>query len=247
VKDACGTVPLPSLTRTFTWPIHRLRAGYSLAQRRPDLVRSLVLIAPFCRPTPQPAILLLRLTVAPGIGGAFSKHVLYRFTGYFGGRVMRAAHHTILFRILGRFSLPTRGESAVAADDDRRALQFNADMAAIGAEPVTCATNAIYGKEDAVLDPHWHLDWLIARVPRVKIRLVPAVGQNPHHAAPALVARYCKKPQRPEKCVRAPNSRRLPHLFYAHRNRDRFPLIHRQAQGQSGWRCRQKSAGSFLL
>ncbi|MFP3547474.1 alpha/beta hydrolase [Rhizobium sp. SIMBA_035] len=64
-----------------------------LAQRRPDLVRSLVLIAPFCRPTPEQAMVLLRLAVAPGIGGVFSQQVLYRFADYFGGRVMRKAHY----------------------------------------------------------------------------------------------------------------------------------------------------------
>lgn len=38
-------------------------------------------------------MVLLRLSVAPGIGGVFSQQVLYRFADYFGGRVKRKSHH----------------------------------------------------------------------------------------------------------------------------------------------------------
>jgi pimeloyl-ACP methyl ester carboxylesterase len=159
-----------------------------LARRRPDLVRSLLLIAPFCRPTPEQAILLLRLAVAPGIGGLFSQHLLYRFSDYFGGRVMRKAHHpNPVPDTLADF--PYRHAASpqslrMMADE---LLQFNADMAAVDTEPVTCVTDIIYGMEDAVLHPHWHLDWLTKRVPQARIRLLQRVGHNPHHAASAVV------------------------------------------------------------
>lgn len=159
-----------------------------LAQRRPDLVKSLVLIAPFCRPTPEQAMVLLRLAVTPGIGGVFSQQVLYRFADYFGGRVMRKAHYpnpvpdTLL-------DFPYRHAASpqslrMMADE---LLGFNADMAAVGNEPITCVTNIIYGMDDAVLDPHWHLDWLTRRIPQARIRLLQGVGHNPHHAASAVV------------------------------------------------------------
>lgn len=32
-------------------------------------------------------------------------------------------------------------------------LGFNADMATVGSEPITCFTDIIYGMDDAVLDP----------------------------------------------------------------------------------------------
>ena len=155
-----------------------------LAQRRPDLVKSLVLIAPFCRPTPEQAMVLLRLAVTPGIGGVFSQQVLYRFADYFGGRVMRKAHYpnpvpdTLL-------DFPYRHAASpqslrMMADE---LLGFNADMAAIGTEPITCVTDIIYGMDDAVLDPHWHLDWLTRRIPQARIQLLQGVGHNPHHAA----------------------------------------------------------------
>ena len=159
-----------------------------LSQRRPELVRSLVLIAPFCRPTPEQAILLLRLAVAPGIGGVFSQQVLYRFADYFGGRVMRKAHHpNPVPDTLADF--PYRHAASphslrMMADE---LLGFNADMADVGTEQVTCVTDIIYGKDDAVLDPHWHLDWLIKRVPQARIRLLKGVGHNPHHAASTIV------------------------------------------------------------
>ncbi|MVA37412.1 alpha/beta fold hydrolase [Agrobacterium vitis] len=159
-----------------------------LAQRRPDLVRSLVLIAPFCRPTPEQAMLLLRLAVAPGIGGVFSQQVLYRFADYFGGRVMRKAHHPnpvpdILLDFPYRHAASPQSLRMMADE----LLGFNADMAAVGTEQVTCVTDIIYGKDDAVLDPQWHLDWLTRRIPQARIRLLQEVGHNPHHAASAVV------------------------------------------------------------
>jgi pimeloyl-ACP methyl ester carboxylesterase len=159
-----------------------------LAQRRPDLVRSLVLIAPFCRPTPEQAMVLLRLAVAPGIGGVFSQQVLYRFADYFGGRVMRKAHHPnpapdTLTDFPYRHA--ARPQSLRIMADEL--LQFNVDMAAVGTEPITCVTDIIYGMDDAVLDPHWHLDWLTRRIPQPRIRLLQGVGHNPHHAASAVV------------------------------------------------------------
>ncbi|MBY2989070.1 alpha/beta fold hydrolase [Rhizobium leguminosarum] len=159
-----------------------------LARRRPDLVKSLVLIAPFCRPTPEQAMLLLRLAIAPWIGGMFSQHLLYRFADYFGERVMRKAHHpNPVPDTLADF--PYRHAASpqslrMMADE---LLQFNADMAAVGDEPIPCVTHIIYGMEDAVLDPHWHLDWLVHRVPQARIRLLQGVGHNPHHAASAVV------------------------------------------------------------
>jgi pimeloyl-ACP methyl ester carboxylesterase len=49
---------------------HSLSAGQALicAALRPDLIRSLVLLAPFCRPTPHRLMPLLRIASLPGIG-----------------------------------------------------------------------------------------------------------------------------------------------------------------------------------
>ncbi|MFP3675025.1 hypothetical protein SB724_19605, partial [Bacillus sp. SIMBA_031] len=60
-------------------------------------------------------------------------------------------------------------------------------LAAIGTEPITCVTDIIYGMDDAVLDPHWHLAWLIKRVPQAGVRLLQGAGHNPHHAASTIV------------------------------------------------------------
>ncbi|WP_234908205.1 alpha/beta fold hydrolase [Rhizobium rhizogenes] len=118
-----------------------------LAQRCPDLVKSLVLIAPFCRPTPEQTMVLLRLAVAPGIGGLFSQQVLYRFADYFGGRVMRKAHHPnpvpdTLTDFPYRHAASPQSLRMMADE----LLQFNVDMAAVGDEPITCMTD-IGGQE----------------------------------------------------------------------------------------------------
>jgi pimeloyl-ACP methyl ester carboxylesterase len=159
-----------------------------LAQRRPDLVKSLVLIAPFCRPTPEQAMVLLRLAVAPGISGVLLQQVLYRFADYFGGRVMRKAHHPNPVPVT-LTDFPYRHATSpqslrMMADE---LLGFNVDMGAVGTEPITCVTDIIYGMDDAVLDPHWHLDWLTRRIPQARIRLLQGVGHNPHHAASTIV------------------------------------------------------------
>jgi pimeloyl-ACP methyl ester carboxylesterase len=177
-----------------------------LAQRCPDLVKSLVLIAPFCRPTPEQTMVLLRLAVAPGIGGLFSQQVLYRFADYFGGRVMRKAHHPnpvpdTLTDFPYRHAASPQSLRMMADE----LLQFNVDMSAVGDEPITCMTDIIYGMEDAVLDPHWHLSWLIKRVTQARVRVLQGVGHNPHHAASAVVRSVLQDAARVDRRVSVPS------------------------------------------
>lgn len=66
LEEVAGALGFGSLTITGH-PIG-CAATIPLAQRRPDLVSCLVLIAPFGRPTPEQATVLLCLAVAPGTG-----------------------------------------------------------------------------------------------------------------------------------------------------------------------------------
>jgi pimeloyl-ACP methyl ester carboxylesterase len=164
-----------------------------LADRRPDIVKSLLLMAPFCRPTPEQKMLLLRLATAPGIGPFFSRHVVYRFADYFGRRVIRAAMHPnpVPAHLLEfPYHHAARHQALRTMADEL--LQFNADMASFAGR-VDCPTYVIHGAEDQTAKASWHLPWLTERVPNVDVRLLQGVGHNPHHAEPAIACTLLQK------------------------------------------------------
>ena len=61
-----------------------------LAALYPGSVKSLVLLAPFCRPTPETAMPLLRLAAAPVIGAPIRHMALPPLSGWIGRRQIRA-------------------------------------------------------------------------------------------------------------------------------------------------------------
>lgn len=154
-----------------------------LRQRRPDLVKSLFLISPFCRPTPEKAMPLLRLSVMPYIGPLVHRHVVWRFAKFLGARAMKSAHRPNPVPV-DLVSFPyhhAASEQALRTIADEL-LSFNADMST--AE--TCydgTTYILHGAADSVAEPCWHLPWLRQRVPNSKLTLLQRVGHTPHHAA----------------------------------------------------------------
>lgn len=141
-----------------------------LAGRRPDIVKSLLLMAPFCRPTPEQKMLLLRLATAPGIGPFLSRHVVHRFADYFGRRVIRAAMHPnpVPAHLLEFPYHHAARQQALRTTADEL-LQFNVDMVSFGGR-VDCPTYVIHGTEDETAKACWHLPWLRDRVPYADAR-----------------------------------------------------------------------------
>ncbi|MFP3547015.1 alpha/beta hydrolase [Rhizobium sp. SIMBA_035] len=160
-----------------------------LANRRPDLAKALFLIAPFCRPTPQQTMLLLRLAVAPGVGPLFARHVVQRFASYFGRRAMRAAHHpNPIPEHLLDFPYPHAANHQTLRTMADELWGFNADMQRVPELKISCPIQVICGDADAVVDPDGHLDWLAKRVPQIELRWLHGIGHNPHHAAPEIAS-----------------------------------------------------------
>lgn len=158
-----------------------------LADRRPDLVKSIFLMAPFCRPTPEQTMLLLRLAVAPGVGPLFAKHIVCRFADYLGQRIMRAAHHPNpvpqhLLDFPYRHAAKHQAHRTMADE----LWGFNVDMERASEIRTGCPIQVLYGDADTVVDPDWHLDWLAKRLPQTEIRRLNGIGHNPHHAAPEV-------------------------------------------------------------
>jgi pimeloyl-ACP methyl ester carboxylesterase len=160
-----------------------------LAQRRPDLVRSLVLIAPFCRPTREKAMILLRMAVAPYIGPIFSRQVIGRFATFFGEMAMSAAHRPNgVPEYFSRFPYHHVATSQTFTTMADELLAFNIDMSATSFSACPCPTYVVSGDADSVAEPGWHLEWLLERIPHAEVRKLKGIGHTPHHAAPWLVS-----------------------------------------------------------
>jgi pimeloyl-ACP methyl ester carboxylesterase len=170
---------------------HSLAAGLALAlaAARPDRVSRLVLLAPFCRPTPERWMPALRLASAPLIGGFLRRVVVPPLV-----RRMRT-------RLIKRFMAPNRpppwlrgfpvtqaaspqGIKTMAAE----LKAFNAAIRHIGRDlQLTRSVTVVHGLSDETADPRWHLPWLRDRTTDLHCLLLRGCGHAVHHAAPNLV------------------------------------------------------------
>ncbi len=166
-------------------------AALALATARPARVSRLVLLSPFCRPTPERAMLGLRLCGMPVVG-----RVLRRL-------VVPTVVRTVRKRIIRGFMAPnlpppwlsdfpvTHAANARAVKATVKELEsFNAAMTAAEdqlspPQPVT----VVHGLNDKTAEPEWHLPWLRQRAPQMKCILLRGCGHAIHHASPGLVLR----------------------------------------------------------
>lgn len=170
---------------------HSLAAGAALhlAARHPERVNKLVLLAPFCRPTPHRWMLGLRLAVAPIIGPLVRKHVIPVLASVFRLQILRG----MLFpnavpRWLRRFPLlhAVRDQSIKTTAAELRC--FNNDMAGPPSRlRVSVTTTALFGCEDETAPWASHEPWLRKRVEGLTVIKLPDTGHAVHHAAPGTV------------------------------------------------------------
>lgn len=169
---------------------HSLAAGAALclAQRSPRRLTGLVLLAPFCRPTPERWMPALRLAAAPRFG-ALVRPLIPRILPFF--------RHSILQTMMAPNGVPpwmeyfplehaVQPESVLTAGAEL--VQFNDTMEA--AQDRLCIripTTAVVGMGDRTADPEWHLPWLEARVEHLRIIRCPGAGHAIHHAMPQAV------------------------------------------------------------
>lgn len=170
---------------------HSISAGAALwfAAEHPARLSGLVLLAPFCRPTPHRWMPGLRLATAPVVGGVVRRKVLPAVLPHMRAKVLGAiTAPDPVPPWLARFPLrhATRPRAIVTLAAELR--RFNEGMERLGARrhlrvPVT----AVFGEEDRTADPSWHGPWLAARAPGLRVLHLPGVGHAVHHAAPGTV------------------------------------------------------------
>lgn len=174
---------------------HSLAAGAALllGQRRPDLVSGLLLLAPFCRPTPHRVMPMLRLATTPFIGPLFCRHVIGPFADFIGQRCLRESFRPNL--VPDDFHLPFHhgaNPSAIRTMADEL-LAFNDDMQHFRELSAETRLFVLHGREDASADPDWHLPWLSARSCHARLHLLPDTGHMPHHVDHCLARTLLKE------------------------------------------------------
>ncbi len=167
---------------------HSIAAGPALllAARRPDLVAGLLLMAPFCRPTPHQAMPLLRAAVAPLIGPLLRRHLAEPLAPVLGRRALQACFHPEA--VPRDLELPFRHMVAATALPSMAGelLAFNDDMERFDSLAPHIPVTVLQGQADATADPGWHWPWLAERAAQARLVLVPGLGHMPHHSRPAL-------------------------------------------------------------
>lgn len=172
---------------------HSLAAGAALclAGAKPDRVRQLVLLAPFCRPTPHRWMPVLRLSVSPVLGRVICGLIL--------PRLVAALRTSLLRRLFApnavppwfeRFPLGHAAQSRALLTMAAELRQFNAAM--LKAAPllhVRVPVTALVGAQDRTADPDWHLPWLGDRVHKLDCIRLGHAGHMVHHVAPSLALR----------------------------------------------------------
>jgi pimeloyl-ACP methyl ester carboxylesterase len=160
-----------------------------LAANHPSRVKSLVLLAPFCRPTPEAAMPLLRLAVAPVIGAPIRHIAIPPLSGWLGRRQIRGLLHPQpvppwLKRFPCRHAASPNALLAAAAE----LRCFNKAMSRFRPVHDEVPSVTIFGDADRTADASWHGEWLARHLPQMRFVHLPLTGHAPHHSEPALVA-----------------------------------------------------------
>jgi pimeloyl-ACP methyl ester carboxylesterase len=163
---------------------HSLAAGPALllGERRPDLVKGILLIAPFCRPTPHRAMPLLRLAVLPVLGTLVRRHVIQPLAVPLGRRCLRESFRpdSVPRRLAIPFAHAAGGTAVVTMAGELRA--FNDDMLRFRTLGGKMPLRVLHGDRDQTADPAWHLPWLRARAEGFSVEMVRNSGHMAHHA-----------------------------------------------------------------
>ncbi|WSH66227.1 alpha/beta hydrolase [Rhizobium ruizarguesonis] len=162
-------------------------AALHLAARRPDLLKGLFLISPCCRPVAFKPFIVLRSAVAPFVGPVIRQHVIARWSAYFLKRGLRASSFpnpvSSELLTLPAMHMVTAASIATMAEE---LWAFNGDMQPLASLPAGLRVSVLSGRDDRIIEPGWHLDWLYDRHPAPTVELLDGVGHMPHHAAPDL-------------------------------------------------------------
>jgi pimeloyl-ACP methyl ester carboxylesterase len=183
------------------------------ALKHPSTIAGLVLVAPFCKPTQAAAMPLLRLAVAPIIGGAIRRYILPRLASTLApARIAAVFAPEPVSASFGSIPLATvvRPNTPLAMARDLR--RFNTDAAWIGA----CASGLdvpaiiLAGTADPIIDSADHATWLAQRAPDAAVVKVKGGGHMLHHTHPAMVINAVRTLARRAARQSRPGRPRLP-------------------------------------
>ncbi|MDP2085104.1 MAG: alpha/beta hydrolase [Gemmobacter sp.] len=161
-----------------------------LAARHRDRVEGLVLLSPFCRPTPHRWMLGLRAAVMPGIGPLIRHLILPLALPMFRTRILQAmnAPNKVPATLLD-FPVSHAAQPQAVLTTAAELRQFNAGMRrSFAGTRLSLPVVTVFGAEDQTSDPDWHLPWLRRHVANLDCRVLPGVGHALHHARPGIVA-----------------------------------------------------------
>ena len=163
-------------------------AGLCLASAAPGMVSRLVLLAPFCRPTPHRWMLGLRLAVAPVIGKPVRRVLLPALLPLFRERILEGMMDPVpVPPWLRRFPVEyaARGPSIRTMAAELR--RFNDGMSRMAPRlRVTVPTTAVFGALDETAPPAWHEPWLRRHTRSLRVIILPDVGHAVHHSRPVV-------------------------------------------------------------
>ncbi|RUM23948.1 alpha/beta hydrolase [Rhizobium vallis] len=158
-----------------------------LAVRRPELVSGLLLISPCCRPVPLKLLPLLRASAAPMIGSLIRRHVISRWAAFFLERSLTSSSYPNLspphLSMLSAAHMVNPGAIETMANELRA---FNEDMELLPNLSGDLPLHVLFGTDDRIIQPSWHIDWLRQKHPCPIVRLIEGVGHLPHHVAPGV-------------------------------------------------------------
>jgi pimeloyl-ACP methyl ester carboxylesterase len=171
---------------------HSLAAGPALwfASRYPERLTGVLLLSPFCRPTPHAALPLLRAAITPVIGGFLRELVAPLAAHLVGpGMLERAIRPNKVPEYLSEFPFAHAAQPNAIRSMAAELLAFNEAMGQ--AEGLLRESRApvavVHGALDTIAEPAWHLPWLAGLMPDARVDVIDSVGHAPHHACPDVV------------------------------------------------------------
>ena len=157
-------------------------ASLLLAQRRPDLVRAMLLIAPCCRPVPFKPLVLLRMAMMPVIGNVVRHHMTERWPEALLRSALRSCSvpnpvPEYLHALPARHMVSSASIETMAAE----LSAFNTDMNSLGRVSSDVSITVVFGDQDRIVDHRWHSEYIRQNHDRPIFRTLQGVGHMPHH------------------------------------------------------------------
>jgi pimeloyl-ACP methyl ester carboxylesterase len=170
---------------------HSLGASSALwlSRRRPDLVSDLLLIAPYCRPTRHWGFPILRAFANPALGPFVRNRIMPSLMHAIGPHFLKSA----LFpnpvpKHLEEFPFEHAGNPIALKAMADELLALAEDMDELEAASGRTRVRVVYGSQDRVAVPGWHLEWLERRRYCDDPVFLNGTGHAPHHFMPDRIS-----------------------------------------------------------